>query len=45
MARFRAELNDKAVALEICRGIRDSETATDADRMEAVKLIEKLKSH
>ena len=41
-ARFRAELNDRDRALEICRRIRDDETASDADRLEAIRMIAKI---
>ena len=45
MARFRAELNDKAAALEICREIRDNPETSDGDRLEAIRMIEKMKSY
>ena len=44
MERFRAEIRDRENALEICRGIRDNEFAADADRLEAIRLIELLKA-
>lgn len=42
-ARQRADWNDKPAALEVCRKIRDDETAAAADRLEAIRLIQLLK--
>ena len=42
--RFRAEIRDRENALEICRKIRDNENASDADRLEAIRLIEAIKA-
>lgn len=44
MERFRAEIRDRENALEICRKIRDNENASDADRLEAIRLIEAIKA-
>lgn len=41
--RERAARNDEPAALELCRRIRDDETAAIADRLRAVELIMQIK--
>lgn len=41
--RHRADMNDLPVALEICRKIRDDETASNADRLWAIELLQMMK--
>ena len=40
--RWRAEIADRKNALAICREIRDNPDASDADRLEAIKLIAEI---
>ena len=40
----RAAAADTTVALELCRKIRDDESASNADRLRAVELIQTLKN-
>lgn len=43
--RFRAVLRDQEIALEVCRSIRDDVTASDADRLEAIRMISVITGH
>ena len=43
-AEERADANDRRAALELCRKIRDDESASNADRLRAVELIQTLKN-
>ena len=43
-AEERADANDRRAALELCRKIRDDESASNADRLRAVELIQALKN-
>lgn len=40
--RRQAEREDTEKALTVCRAIRDDEDAADTDRLEAIRLIEKI---
>ena len=40
----RAAAADTTAALELCRKIRDDESASNADRLRAVELIQTLKN-
>lgn len=42
--RSRADKNDLIAALELCRRIRDDETAAVADRLKATELLMRIKS-
>jgi hypothetical protein len=42
-AERRAAMTDDRIALEICRSIRDCPDATDRDRLEAIKIISRIK--
>lgn len=42
--RQRADMNDKPAGLAICRAIRDDVTASAADRLKAIELIQTMKA-
>ena len=43
-AAGHADANDTPAALELCRRIRDDETAATADRLKAIELLAAIKS-
>lgn len=41
---LRAELDDRRLALELCRKVRDDATANYADRLRTIELLQTMKA-